>query len=93
MYPAPKVDQKVTIVYSKSPPTITTAQSDAGEAISVDDVFVNAIAEWMLYRCYSKDAEYAADPQKAQLHLNAFKTQINEKSNADQSMRSETVTQ
>jgi len=76
-------------VYSKAPPAIDSAANDAGEVIALDDVYVNAIIEWILYRAYMKDAEYAANPNKSQMHMNAFRSQLGEKSQADVAMMGE----
>lgn len=91
LYPGVVVSTILTVVYSKAPPTITMATNDASELISLDDIYVNAIIEWIMYRCYMKDAEYAANPNKSMMHQNAFKTQLGEKNQTDQSMSGEIV--
>ena len=91
LYPGVIANSVISIVYSKVPPVITEQQNTDGEIIALDDIYENAISEWIMYRCYSKDAEYAANPNKAAMHLSAFKTQIGEKSQADNSMAKETV--
>ncbi|MDC9527612.1 hypothetical protein PSH54_19220 [Pseudoalteromonas sp. Angola-30] len=89
VYPGVIADVKLTLVYSKAPPAISLADNEAGEVIALDDIYVNAIIEWILYRSYMKDAEYAANPNKSQMHMNAFKSQLGEKSQADVAMMSE----
>lgn len=89
VYPGVVADINLTLVYSKAPPAIDTAAHDSGEAIALDDVYVNAIIEWILYRAYMKDAEYAANPNKSQMHMNAFRSQLGEKSQADVAMMGE----
>ena len=89
VYPGVVAGINLTLVYSKAPPAIDAAGNDAGEVIALDDVYVNAIIEWVLYRSYMKDAEYAANPNKSQMHMNAFKSQLGEKSQADVAMMSE----
>jgi hypothetical protein len=91
LYPGVLIDTELTVVYSKAPPSITLAESDGGALMELDDIFVNATIEWVLYRAYMKDAEYAANANKSQMHLNAFKTQLGEKSQADGAMASEVV--
>jgi hypothetical protein len=44
-----------------------------------------------MYRCYMKDAEYAASPNKSMMHQNAFKTQIGEKSQADSAVAGQVI--
>lgn len=86
VYPGVVAGVELTLVYSKAPPAIGVAENDSGEVIALDDVYVNAIIEWILYRSYMKDAEYAANPNKSQMHMNAFKSQLGEKSQADVAM-------
>ena len=40
--------------------------------IALDDIYQNVLLDYILYRAYSKDAEYAANPQRAQAHQNAY---------------------
>ena len=86
VYPGVTPGIELTLVYSKAPPAIDSAANDSGEVIALDDVYVNAIIEWILYRAYMKDAEYAANPNKSQMHMNAFRSQLGEKSQADVAM-------
>lgn len=89
VYPGVTPGIELTLVYSKAPPAIDTAANDSSEVIALDDVYVNAIIEWILYRAYMKDAEYAANPNKSQMHMNAFRSQLGEKSQADVAMMGE----
>ena len=89
VYPGVTPGIELTLVYSKAPPAIDSAANDSGEVIARDDVYVNAIIEWILYRAYMKDAEYAANPNKSQMHMNAFRSQLGEKSQADVAMMGE----
>lgn len=41
-------------------------------AISIDDIYQNALIDYILYRAYSKDTEYAADPNRADKHQAAY---------------------
>lgn len=91
VYPGVASGVVISISYSKTPHVITMIENEANQTIEIDDVYKNALIEWMLYRCYSKDADYAADPNKSLMHLNAFKAQIGEKSQADGAMTNEAI--
>ena len=91
LYPGVAIGTILTVVYSKAPTSISLSQSDDGQVIALDDIYVNAMIEWILYRAYMKDAEYASKTNNSQMHLNAFKTQLGEKNNADSAMASENV--
>lgn len=86
VYPGVVDATELTVVYSKAPQAITMEDSESNTVIALDDIYVNAIIEWVLYRAYMKDAEYAADPNKSQMHMNAFRSQLGEKGQADSAM-------
>lgn len=60
------------IVYSGSPTDLTATSS----TISVDDIFANAIIDYVLFRCYLKDAEYAGNQQRAGTHFQLFSSSL-----------------
>lgn len=59
---------KVELTYSSSPTELTTV----GQTIAVDDVYANAILNYVLFRAYSKDAEYAQNVQLSQAYYQLF---------------------
>ena len=60
------------IVYSKSPTDLTTGSS----TIDIDDTYANAIVDFVLYRAYLKDAEYAGNAQRAGTHYQLFQASV-----------------
>ena len=56
------------IVYSTAP----TDLGNTSATMYVDDVFGNAIIDYVLFRCYLKDAEYAGNQQRAATHYQLF---------------------
>ncbi len=60
------------IVYSKSPTDLTTGSS----TIDIDDTYANAIMDFVLYRAYLKDAEYAGNAQRAGTHYQLFQASV-----------------
>lgn len=67
IYPPSDATGQIEIVYS-SAPTVVAADAD----ISIDDVYSSPILDYILYRAYSKDADYAANSQRAIGHFTAF---------------------
>lgn len=55
VYPPAKVGTKVDILQSASPPLITTDD----DMLELDRAYIGPIVSYLLYRCMSKDAEYA----------------------------------
>jgi len=57
----------VDIVYSATP-----AAASAGGNITLGDEYANVLLDYILYRAYQKDADYAENSQRAALYYQAF---------------------
>ncbi|WP_036759265.1 DUF6682 family protein [Photobacterium halotolerans] len=85
LYPAPMSGIEVDIIYSVAPAAVVINDfSGDATTITLDDSYLNPILDWMLYRAYSKDNDYTANTNRAQMHLEAFRMGIGEKTQADQ---------
>jgi hypothetical protein len=79
--PAASTGASVEIVYSAYPTDITepadgvTYTSVTGN-ISLPDIYGNVLADYILYRAYTKDSEYAGNAQRAQAHYGAFQAAL-----------------
>lgn len=81
VYPkAPGVGWQIEVVYSSSPQDAVT-----GGVISIDDTYANALLDYILYRAYSKDAEYAGNANLAVAHYTAFANSLGIKTQNDMS--------
>ncbi|HHP0467301.1 TPA: DUF6682 family protein [Vibrio harveyi] len=86
-YPYVAANVELEIIYSFVP-NMTVVIPDAtwdsdSTTISVEDSYKNAIIDWILYRAYSKDADYSANSSRAQLHMQAFNLAVQSKTQAD----------
>lgn len=77
VYPPALVTTQLDIVYSALPTEITEPADGATYTavsgnLGVPDIFANAVLDYILYRAYSKDSEYAGNAQRAQAHYQAF---------------------
>jgi hypothetical protein len=77
LYPPALTTTQLDIVYAAYPTDITepadgTTYTAVSGNITLPDIFANAIADYVLYRAYSKDSEYAGNAQRAQNHYAAF---------------------
>jgi len=80
VYPkSPATSLFVELVYASSP----VATDDAGAVIGIDDIYANALVDYILYRAYSKDAEYAQNSQLAVAYYTAFANALGIKTNTD----------
>ncbi len=68
VYPGVSGNAYAEIVYSKNP----TALTSVSDTIQVDDMFVNALINFVLYRSYLKEGEFAANFQRAGSHYQLF---------------------
>ena len=89
VYPPATTAAKLEVVYSDLPGEHALSESDlnpAGsntEVIKLDDTYLSAIIDWILYRAFSKDAEHAANAARATAHYNTFMQFIGNKTQSD----------
>lgn len=67
VYPPNNGAGVVELVYSAAPPN-----AQLTGVIAIDDIYLSALVDYVMYRAYGKDAEFAADPQRANNHYIAF---------------------
>ena len=75
--PAAAEGASLDVVYAAMPTDITEPSAGAlytavSGNISVPDIYGNVLQDYILYRSYSKDSEYAGNAQRAQAHYGAF---------------------
>ena len=75
--PAQSAGASVDLVYSALPTDIAepapgTDYSAVAGAISVPDIYSNALQDYVLYRAYTKDSQYAGNEARAQARYAAF---------------------
>ncbi|MGS3139374.1 DUF6682 family protein [Aeromonas sanarellii] len=89
LHPGPAAAVKVDVIYSVAPQSKALAEVESAQSpalADLDDIYINPIIDFMLYRCFSKDAEYSANSNRAAGHYNAFLQQLGEKTQVDASM-------
>lgn len=77
VYPPALNTAAIDIVYAALPTDIAEPADGATWTavtgnISVPDIHANALQDYMLYRAYTKDSEYAGNVGRAQAHFTAF---------------------
>lgn len=63
--------------------TVASTTITAGATITIDDIYMTALLNYMLYRAYSKDAEYAQNSQLAAAYYANFQTLLQGKGSAE----------
>lgn len=61
VYPPATDNTQVEVVYSAAPENV----SALSDPITLDDIYANVLVDYILYRAYSKDSDYAANPERA----------------------------
>lgn len=79
VYPRPSSTLYVEAIYSIAPTEIVTST----QTLSVEDIFANVLLDYLLYRAYTKDSDYAGNGQRAVAHYQAFANALGIKGNID----------
>lgn len=77
VYPPATTNTKLDIVYAAYPTDIAepadgSLYTAVTGNISLPDIYGNVLQDYILYRAYTKDSEYAGNGQRAQAHYAAF---------------------
>lgn len=84
--PAASSGASVDLVYSAYPSDITEPADGAVFSavtgnISLPDIYANILADYIMYRAYTKDTEYAGNAARAQAHYAAFQAALSTEMN------------
>lgn len=82
VYPPATILAQLSTVYSAYPtdiaePADNTLYTAISGNISVADIFANALADYVLFRAFSKDSEASANAGRAQAHYALYTTALN----------------
>ena len=82
VYPPALTTTRVEITYSAFPSDVTepadgSTYDDVAGNMDLPDIYGNVVTDYILYRAYSKDSEYAGNAQRAQAHYGAFANALN----------------
>jgi hypothetical protein len=84
IHPQPTTAVDLMVCFSVAPTAITINDFDTDtQLIQVDDNYVSALVDFVVYRAYSKDADYAANAQRAASHYQAFMQSLGQKTQTD----------
>jgi hypothetical protein len=89
VFPPATTAAQLEVVYADLPTAHALSASNLDPASSstdvilVDDTYISAIIDWILYRAFSKDAEFAANAARAGAHYQTFMSSIGTKTQSD----------
>ncbi len=78
VYPGVSGNAFLEIIYSSNPSPVTASSN-----LGIPDIFGNAVTDYVLFRAYTKDAEYAGNAQRASTHYNLFINSVTGKGQID----------
>ena len=70
--PAAATGASLEVLFSAYPTDIGITAGAVTGNISLADIYGNALLDYVLYRAYSKDSDYAGNANRAQAHYTAF---------------------
>lgn len=79
VYPQATAGMKLEVIYSKSPTEVTTT----GQTLELNDLYAEPLLNYVMFRAYSKDAEFAANQTVAQGYLSIFTSMLGIKTGKD----------
>ncbi len=84
VYPAGTTSFDIEIKYSAAPSdiAITNFNTDT-TTITLDDIYANCLLDYILYRAYQKDSEFAGNAQRSMMHYQSFTNALGVKANID----------
>lgn len=89
VYPPATSTAELEVIYADAPGSHSLSEAqlhpDTGstEVIKLDNTYLSPITDWILYRAYSKDAEYGANEQRAASSFQTFNAAIGTKTQVD----------
>jgi hypothetical protein len=93
VFPKPANLHQIDIVYAISPVDIVISNYTTDvQVIGIDDIYANALMDYMMYRAYQKDSEFA-NLNRAAVYYQAFTTSLGIKSQADGGLLESMVSQ
>jgi hypothetical protein len=81
VYPPATTSAQLEVIYASVPTAHALSESQlndpaTAETIRLDDSYANVLLDYILYRAYSKDAEYTANANRAAAHYQAMQNAL-----------------
>lgn len=93
VFPKPAAAHSIEIVYSTAPTDIVVSNfSTDTQVIGIDDIYANAMMDYMLYRAYQKDSEFA-NLNRAGVYFQSFAQALGIKTQVDGSLTENMMSQ
>lgn len=88
VYPMPPADHPLNLLVSQAPAMVMITDFDTDtQLFSLDELWINPVINYIMFRAYSIDMETEANMQQAQSYLAMFANDLGLKWNTDQMFR------
>ncbi|ARZ00537.1 hypothetical protein AXW37_06420 [Yersinia ruckeri] len=83
LFPGPDRAQHIEAVVARIPPPVMITHLKDRTPVPIDELYVNPLVDWILFRAFSKDGDAGANLNLAMQHYQAFSEQLGVKQNAE----------
>lgn len=83
VYPPAVASTTVEIVYSRNPVALSSVADLSSVVLSLDDIYIDPLLNYVLYRCYGKDADFAQNVNLSAGYLAACVAALEGKTRTD----------
>lgn len=81
VHPPASAGAQIEVIYSRVPAEITVGT--VGDALPLDDLYLDAVLNYVLFRAYAKDADATQNAELATAYLQACNTSLGVRTSAD----------
>lgn len=84
VYPKATTSFDLEIIFSAAPSDVSISNfATDTTVISLDDIYANCILDYILFRAYQKDSEFAGNAQRSMMHYQSFANALGVKAQID----------
>ncbi|CAM3629309.1 MULTISPECIES: DUF6682 family protein [Yersinia] len=83
LFPGAEQVLLIEAVVARIPPTVMISTLKDRTPVPIDELYVNPLVDWILFRAFSKDGDAGANLNLAMQHYQAFGEQLGVKQNAE----------
>jgi hypothetical protein len=83
VYPPAAPGTQIELIYSRVPVALANESDLSSVVLSPDDIYIDPLVNYVLYRLYGKDADFAQNAQLSAGYLAACRAALGDKTGAD----------
>lgn len=83
VYPPAAANTQIELIYARNPVALASESELASVTLSPDDIYIDPLVNYVLYRVYGKDADFAQNAQLSAGYLAACRAALGDKTGTD----------